>query len=125
MSQPAAHAFLERNPMRTLLAMPQAYLDEAMALAYQLYQAGSYTEAEVMCRGLLAADHRYWWAYSLHAAVLLKLGKPREALVQIDLGLDYEPGQPKLLAMKRDILTAAALIAVAHDRAAAESEVRQ
>jgi predicted Zn-dependent protease len=110
MSQATASKFLERNPLRTLLGMPQAYLDQAMALAYRLYQSGSYADAEVMCRGLLAADHRYWWAYSLHAAVLLKLGKPREALTQIDLGLRYEPGQPKLLAMKTDILAAAALL---------------
>lgn len=118
MSNAATSHFLERNPMRSLLAMPQAYLDQAMALAYQLYQSGSYGEAEVMCRGLLAADHRYWWAYSLHAAVLLKVGKPHEALTQVDLGLRYEPGQPKLLAMKTDILTTAAILGNAAREAA-------
>jgi predicted Zn-dependent protease len=110
MSQENASHFLDRNPLRSLLRLPQAYLDQAMALAYRLYQSESYAQAEVMCRGLLAADHTYWWAYSLHAAVLLKMGRPHEALAQIDLGLRYEPGHPKLLAMKTDILTAAALL---------------
>ncbi len=113
MSQANASNFLDRNSLRSLLRMPQAYLDQAMALAYRLYQTESYSEAEVMCRGLLAADHSYWWAYSLHAAVLLKLGRPHEALAQIDLGLRYEPGQPRLIAMKTDILTAAALLGTA------------
>lgn len=112
MSETAAHAFLKRNPLRTLLGMPAEYLDQAMALAYRAYQARSFDEAEIICRGLLAADPSYWWAYSLYAATLLKQGKPREALAQIDLGLGHEPDQPKLLAMKKDILTAAAAASV-------------
>ena len=95
--------FLEHTPMRAILGIPAEVLDEAMAQAWKLYQAGRYHDAEILCRGLLAADHRYWWAYSLYAAVLKRHGRLREALVQIEAGLRYEPGQPKLLAMRADI----------------------
>ena len=30
----------------------------------------------MLCRGLIAADHTYWWSYSLYAATLRRLGKP-------------------------------------------------
>jgi tetratricopeptide (TPR) repeat protein len=102
----SAREYLERTPMRALLGIPNEYLDRAMGVAYQLYCGGRYADAEIMCRGLLAADHRYWWAYSLHAAALVKVGRSAEALAQVERGLRYEPAQPKLLAM-RDELRAA------------------
>jgi predicted Zn-dependent protease len=101
---PPIHAFFERTPMRTLIDVPGALLDQAMGLAYQAYRAGRYEQAETLCKGLLAADHRYWWAYSLYAAVLRKRRRFAEALAQIELGLRYEPGQPKLVQMKNELL---------------------
>ena len=74
-----------------------------MPLAYQLYQVGRYAEAEVLCRGLIAADHKYWWSYSLYAATLRRLGRLSEALAQLDKGLAYEPNEPKLLFMRTEI----------------------
>lgn len=113
----AAAQFLEQTPMRALLDIPSAFLDQARALAYRCYQAARYEEAEILCKGLLAADHRSWWPYSLYAAVLRNQGRLREALAQIDAGLRYEPAQPKLLAMKTELLT---LVDAVESRAAAK-----
>ena len=105
---PAARQFLEETTMKSLLGIPDQALDAIMALAYQLYQVGRYADAEVLCRGLLAADHKYWWSYSLYAATLRRLGRLREALAQLDKGLAYEPNEPKLLFMRGEIREALA-----------------
>src|SRR5262245_65352238 len=96
----AAERYLEATPMRAILGIPPEVLDEFMAIAFQLYKGGRYPEAEIVCRGLLAADHRYWYPYSLYAATLQKMGRFGEALAEVDQGLRYEPGQPKLLALR-------------------------
>ncbi len=111
--------FFSTTPMRAILQIPAEVLDQAMAKAYALYRAGHLEQAEILCKGLLAADHRYWWAYSLYAATLQKLGRYDEALVQVTRGLHFEPGQPKLLAMRADLLRAktyAPPVASAHTR---------
>jgi tetratricopeptide (TPR) repeat protein len=105
---PAARAFLEETTMKSLFGISDAALDTVMALAYQLYQAGRYAETEVLCRGLVAADHKYWWSYSLYAATLRRLGRLREALEALDKGLTYEPNEPKLLFMRGEIREALA-----------------
>ena len=89
--------------MQSLLGISHHAMDAVMALAYQLYQAGRYAEAEALCRGLIAVDHTYWWSYSLHAATLRRLGKLRDALDALEAGLVYEPNQPKLLFMRSEI----------------------
>lgn len=98
--------YLDQVTVRSLVGTPEAALDHVMAKAYQLYQAGRYPQVEILCRGLIACDHKYWWSYSLYASALRKMGRYGEALRQLDAGLRYEPGQPKLLAM-RDELRAA------------------
>jgi tetratricopeptide (TPR) repeat protein len=100
---PAARKFLEETTMKSIFGISDEALDAVMALAYQLYQVGRYAEAEVLCRGLIAADHRYWWSYSLYAATLRRLGQLREALVELEKGLTYEPNEPKLLFMRGEI----------------------
>jgi len=103
-----ARRFLEENTMRSIFRIPEDVLDALMATAYQLYQAGRYLEVEVMCRGLLAADHKYWWSYSLYAATLRKLGRLREAVELLERGLVYEPDEPKLLLMRSELRAAIA-----------------
>ena len=103
-----AREFLEENTMRSIFRIPEDVLDALMATAYQLYQAGRYLEVEVMCRGLLAADHKYWWSYSLYAATLRKLGRLREAVELLERGLAYEPDEPKLLLMRSELRAAIA-----------------
>ena len=105
---PKAQKFLEETTMKAIFGIPDEALDAIMALAYQLYQVGRYPEAEVLCRGLVAADHKYWWSYSLYAATLRRLGRLREALAELDKGLTYEPNEPKLLFMRREIRAALA-----------------
>jgi hypothetical protein len=100
---PDARKFLEDNTMRSIFGIPEEALDAVMATAYQLYQAGRYPEVEVLCRGLIAADHKYWWSYSLYAATLRRLGRLREAVDQLDKGLVYEPDEPKLLLMRSEL----------------------
>jgi tetratricopeptide (TPR) repeat protein len=105
---PTARKFLEETTMKSLLGIPDEALDAIMAVAYQLYQAGRYPEVDVLCRGLVAADHKYWWSYSLHAATLRRLGRLREALAEVEKGLVYEPDQAKLVSMQSDLRAAIA-----------------
>ena len=105
---PAARRFLEETTMKSLLGIPDEALDAIMAVAYQLYQHGRYPEVDVLCRGLIAADHKYWWSYSLHAATLRRLGRFAEALAEVEKGLVYEPAEPKLVAMQKDLREAIA-----------------
>ena len=101
---PAVEAYLRRTTMQSILEIDQASLDHIMATAYVLYQASRYREVDVLCRGLIAADHTYWWSYSLHAAALRRLGRFEEALTQLERGLAYEPDEAKLLMMRGEIL---------------------
>jgi predicted Zn-dependent protease len=105
---PNARKFLEDHTMREIFGIPEEALDAVMATAYQLYQAGRYLEVEVLCRGLIAADHRYWWSYSLYAATLRRLGRLCEAVEQLERGLVYEPDEPKLLIMRSELREAIA-----------------
>lgn len=104
---PLVDAFLDEAPMRQLLPIPPRALAEVMTVAHRCYQAGALADAEVLCKGLVAADHRQWWPRALYAAVLVKLGRPREALIQLDQGLRHHPEQPRLLAIKKEILATA------------------
>ena len=103
-----ARKFLEENTMRSIFGIPEEALDAVMATAYHLYQAGRYPEVEVLCLGLVAADHKYWWSYSLYAATLRKLGRLREAVELLECGLAYEPDEPKLLLMRSELRAAIA-----------------
>ena len=105
-----ARKFLEENTMRSIFGIPEEALDAVMATAYHLYQAGRYQEVEVLCRGLVAADHKYWWSYSLYAATLRRLGRLREAVELLDMGLAYEPDEPKLLLMRSELRAAIAAV---------------
>jgi len=93
----AARNFLRDNTMKSLLGIPEDALDAVMALAFQLYQSGRYREVEVLCRGLVAADHTSWWSYALSAATLRRLGKLTQALsitrAQYGERLDRKPLQ--------------------------------
>jgi len=102
----AVDDFLERTTMQSIFAIDQAALDQVMATAYLMYQGARYHEVDVLCRGLIAADHTYWWSYSLHAAALRRLGRLDEALAQIDAGLRYEPNATKLQLMRGELLAA-------------------
>jgi tetratricopeptide (TPR) repeat protein len=105
-ANPAVASFVRRTTMQSILGLEQEALDHVMATAYLLYQAGRYAEVDVLCRGLIAADHTYWWSYSLHAGALRRMGRLAEALEQIDRGLEFETNEKKLLLMRGEILAA-------------------
>jgi hypothetical protein len=51
-----------------VLDLPHDTLDQLMAAAYLLHSGGHYLHAEMVCRGMLAAEPRYWYAAALLAA---------------------------------------------------------
>lgn len=112
-------AFLEQAPMQALLSIPADALEQVMATAYRCFCAGAYADAEILCRGLIAADHRHWYPRTLYAATLVRAGRPREALAQIAEGLRRHPGQPRLMALKKEILATALRLGVEADRGGA------
>ena len=52
--------------------LPQDTLDQFMATAYLLHSDGHYSHAEMVCRGILAAEPRYGYAAALLRATLAK-----------------------------------------------------
>jgi predicted Zn-dependent protease len=104
---------LENTTLREILGIPDTAMDQAMGIAYQLYLTGRLPEAETVCKGLIACDHRYWWSHSLHASVLRRLGRCEDALAAVEEGLKYEPGQAKLSLMRAELL-----ITIARNRSA-------
>jgi hypothetical protein len=95
--------FLDRTPMRALLPIPRAVIDHARALAYESYRTGRHEQADALCRGLLALDHRCGWTHALHAATLRDTGRRSEALRVVADGLRYEPAHPTLLALRDEL----------------------
>lgn len=104
MTEATARDFPDCTALRGLLGIPDDYFDHAMALAYRFHCAERHHDAEVMCRGLLAADPRNWWVSSLYAVTLLKLGRTAQARDQVESGLRYHPDHPKLVAMRDELL---------------------
>lgn len=95
---------IDSTTLKEILNISDAAMDQAMALAYQLYLTGRFQEADTICKGLIACDHQYWWPHSLHASILRRLGHNREALAAVQEGLKHEPRQPKLLLMRAELL---------------------
>jgi predicted Zn-dependent protease len=106
--------YLEHTTLKEILGIPDGAMDQAMGIAYQLYLTGRFSEAETVCKGLIACDHRYWWTHSLHASVLRRLGRTPEALAAVDEGLKHEPRQPKLSVMRAELLVTIARQQAAH-----------
>jgi len=103
---PTVAEYLRTTTMKSILGIADEALDQIMATAYALYQAGRYEETAVLCRGLIATDHTYWWSHSLYAATLRRLGRLDEALAETDEGLRHEPREPKLLALRAELVAA-------------------
>ena len=94
----------DSTTLKEILGISDTAMDQAMGIAYQLYLTGRFPEAETVCKGLIACDHRYWWSHSLHASVLRRLGRYDDALRAVEEGLKYEPGQAKLSLMRAELL---------------------
>jgi cytochrome c-type biogenesis protein CcmH/NrfG len=113
--------FLERTPVRALFDIPTALIDQARAMAYECHLAGRHEQAELLCRGLLAVDHRCWWTYSLYAATLRDTGRPAQALELVQQGLRYEPAQATLRALEAELEAAQAPAVTPSDAALPEA----
>jgi predicted Zn-dependent protease len=101
---------LEALPLKVVLGLDRDQLEATRQLAYNFYLGGQFTDAEVLCRGLIAADHEDTWAYSLYAAVLRRQGRLVEALATLDAGLGHDAANPKLTAMRAETAEALAFI---------------
>ena len=100
----------ERQPTRTFKdtnEIPPEVLDICRTTGYELYRARNYPQAEIVCRGLVTADHLNWYHHSLLAAALQKMGRFSEALSQVEEGLRSLPGNPRLLALRTAIAQSA------------------
>ena len=97
---PAAQKFLDQTPLTALLPISPALLQDCAAKAYEFCQSQNYTHAEVLARGLVAADHRDWYYRSLLAVCLQKQGRKAEAIQVVEEGLRYRPAHPELVALR-------------------------
>jgi tetratricopeptide (TPR) repeat protein len=102
--------FLDRTPLRALFDIPAALIDQARAMAYECHLGGRHEQAELLCRGLLAVDHRCGWTYGLYAATLRDTGRHAQALEMVQQGLRYEPTLRTLHALEAELEIALASV---------------
>ena len=72
---PTARKFLEETTMQLHLRDPRGSARRRDGDGLPALSGRPLPEVEVLCRGLIAADHKYWWSYSLYAATLRRLGR--------------------------------------------------
>jgi Flp pilus assembly protein TadD len=95
-----AQTFIDETTLSSLISIDPALLYQAAVTSYECLQNGQLHEAEVISRGLVAANHRFWYYRTLLAVSLQRLGRVAEAIDQTNEGLKYQPGHPDLLALK-------------------------
>jgi tetratricopeptide (TPR) repeat protein len=91
--------------LKDIVDIPPAILDEARRLAYTLYQNEKWDQAEVMLKGLLAADNRDGWALSVYGSMLRKQRKYKEALVLMETALTVAPDDENIRKMRDELVT--------------------
>jgi hypothetical protein len=99
--------FVDMHTLQTLFDIDQRTLDDCAKHAYSLLQESAFSQAEVISRGLVAANHRFWYYRTILAVTLQKQGRLAEAIEQVNEGLRYQPGHSELVALKR-VLSACA-----------------
>jgi hypothetical protein len=72
-------AFLDRAALDDVFHIPASVIEGARDIAQRSYLEGRHRDAEVVCRALLAVNHRCPWARALYAATLRALGNPELA----------------------------------------------
>lgn len=97
---PAAKKYLDQNPLKAVLGIPEQQLRDCSVRAYECCRDGHYQQAEVIGRGLVAVDHRNWYYRSLLAVSLDKLGRRPEAREVVQEGLRFSPAEPELLKLR-------------------------
>jgi hypothetical protein len=103
----ATRKFITETPLTTLLPISAGLLDACTAKAYALCATQAYANAEVISRGLVAAEPGNWYYRTLLAVCLHKLHRRNEAMQVVDVGLRFQPAHPELLALRAAFTPAA------------------
>ena len=96
----ATRKFITDTPLTSLLPIAAGLLDACTAKAYALCATQAYSSAEVISRGLVAAEPANWYYRTLLAICLSKLHRRHEALQVIEVGLRFQPAHPELLSLR-------------------------
>jgi hypothetical protein len=90
--------------------------DDALAvcarMAYDLLGSGRPGEAEVIARGLIAADDLKSYHWNLLGTALLNKSQVADALATVDEGLKRLPGDPELTKLREAMTQRAGNIAL-------------
>ena len=96
----ATRKFVTETPLATLLPISAGLLDACTQKAYALCATQAYAQAEVISRGLVAAEPSNWYYRTLLAVCLHKLQRRHEAMQVVEVGLRYQPAHPELLSLR-------------------------
>lgn len=107
----ATLALVNAHPLRNIAKIPDEVLAECAQTAHQLYRKRQYADAEILCHGLIAADHSDAYATALLAAILQNTGRFDAAVVECDRGLKCHPHDIHLNATRDNALKAKAVAA--------------
>jgi len=103
----ATRKFISETPLTSLLPISAGLLDACTAKAYALCATQAYANAEVISRGLVAAEPANWYYRTLLAVCLHKLHRRHEAMQVVEVGLRFQPAHPELLALRAALTPAA------------------
>jgi Flp pilus assembly protein TadD len=92
--------FIDETPLYQMLKVSPSVLRDCAVQGYELCRSKRFAEAEVIARGLVAADHRHWYFRSLLAVCLVALRRFAEARQVVDEGLRLCPGHRELVALR-------------------------
>lgn len=95
-----AQEFLTRTPLCQLMPIPTGALESCVLRTHELLCSGDPATAEILARGLVAADHTHWYHRALLAIALQMLGRRAEALEVVDEGLALVPADAELRALR-------------------------
>ena len=116
-SAPLSQASASHAPAK-LRKLPAEVLAVCRSTGWDLYDARHLAQAEIVARGLVAADPGEWYHHSLLAATLQKQARFGEALATVDDGLARHPGHPQLGKLREEIIASAGRLAEAMKKAA-------
>lgn len=103
----ATKKFITETPLITLLPISAGLLDASTAKAYALCATQAYASAEVISRGLVAAEPANWYYRMLLAVCLRKLHRRHEAMQVVEVGLRFQPAHPELIALRAALMPGA------------------
>jgi predicted Zn-dependent protease len=88
------------NQFRQETGITDDVLRECARIAFNYLDVGRPIEAEVVAKGLVAADRRNAYYRTLLGTALLRKGQRKDALEVVNKGLEYNPGDRDLEALR-------------------------